>query len=55
MPEWLEYAKTFFDKQADQLWIWFDGLNRQEWMIVMACCCAAGFFMMKSWGRRGPC
>lgn len=55
MPEWVSNVTAFLDARAGELWVWFDSLNRQEWLVVLACCCAAGFLCMRSMGRRGPC
>lgn len=55
MQDWQENASYFAAEKSRHLWIWFDSLSREEWLIVLAACCAAGFMMLKSWGRRGPC
>lgn len=55
MQEWQEYAGQVFAEQSRHLWVWFDSLNREEWLLVLGVCCAVGFLMMKGWGKRGPC
>ncbi|TWT99535.1 hypothetical protein Pla108_04780 [Botrimarina colliarenosi] len=55
MQDWQDYITGFFAGKAGDLWVWFDSLSRQEWLIVMAACCAFGFLFLKSGGHRGPC
>jgi hypothetical protein len=55
VAEWQDYFATFFAQGVDQSWAWFNSLNREEWLIVMAVCCAGGFLFLKSWGHKGPC
>lgn len=55
MQEWQDFAIRFVYDRAGDMWVWFDSLNRQEWLIVLAACCAVGFLFLKSWGHRGPC
>lgn len=55
MQAWKEYALHLVNQAVDGAWLWFDSLNRQEWLIVLFVCCLCGFLFMKSWGRRGPC
>ena len=50
-----ETASRFAAEKTSDLWVWFDSLSREEWLIVLATCCALGFLFLKSWGRRGPC
>jgi hypothetical protein len=30
----------------DQTWNWFNGLNREEWLVVLIVVCACGFVAM---------
>lgn len=55
MFDWQHYATKFIGDKVDDLWVWFDSLSREEWLIVLAACCAVGFLFLKSWGHRGPC
>lgn len=55
LREWQDYAFTFVGERAQDLWVWFDTLSREEWLLVMAACCAVGFLFLKGWGQRGPC
>ena len=55
MSRWQEKLWQFGGEAVGSVWVWFDSLTREEWLIVLAAFCAAGFLCMKSWGRRGPC
>lgn len=55
MQEWQDYASSLFSEKIGDLWVWFDALNREEWLLVMGVCCAAGFLFLKSRGQSGPC
>ncbi|TWT87113.1 hypothetical protein Mal64_26480 [Pseudobythopirellula maris] len=39
------------DAYADS-WRWFNGLTREEWMIVLAFTSACGFLFMRGMGNR---
>ena len=55
MLEWQDYAMTLVGHRLRDLWVWFDTLSREEWLVVMAVCCAIGFLFLKGWDQRGPC
>lgn len=55
MSAWQDNATQYLASKSGELWAWFDSLNREEWLIVLAACCAIGFLMVKGLGRRGPC
>jgi hypothetical protein len=55
MSEWQDYAFTFVGSRVHDLWMWFNALSREEWLIVLAACCAVGFLFLKGGGQRGPC
>lgn len=55
MADWQEIVSQYLAAKTNDLWVWFDSLNREEWLIVMAACCAFGFLLVKGLGRRGPC
>jgi hypothetical protein len=47
------YMKSFFEDiwygAADvpsKTWGWFNGLSREEWLVVLAVVCASGFVCM---------
>ena len=33
-------------------WAWFNGLNREEWMVVLITVCACGFMALLGFGAR---
>ena len=44
---------SFFETVWDRLnevpghtWQWFNGLNREEWLVVLAVACACGFLSL---------
>lgn len=55
MEAWQETASQYVSGKMGDLWVWFDSLNREEWLIVLAACCVVGFILVKGLGRRGPC
>lgn len=55
MQEWQDYATKFTSDNIASLWVWFDSLSREEWLVVLAVCCASGFLFLRGWGKRGPC
>ena len=49
----MEYVNQFVDRcadycadMADDSWNWFNGLHREEWMVVLAVAAASGFLCM---------
>ena len=35
-----------------ETWQWFDGLNREEWLVVLAIACAFGFVSLMAFNTR---
>lgn len=55
MQTTIDYLNGRVGDLTGDLWVWFDSLTREEWLIVLAACCAVGFLLMKNWLSRGPC
>jgi hypothetical protein len=36
----------------DRTWQWFAGLNREEWLVLLAIVCACGFLSLRFGSRR---
>lgn len=36
----------------DVIWDWFNGLNRQDWLMVLLGVCLVGFTFMRGLGSR---
>ena len=36
----------------DQIWQWFSGLNREEWLVMLAITCACGFLSLRGMQSR---
>jgi hypothetical protein len=40
------FVRNIWDRAAElpsQTWHWFNGLNREEWLVVLIVVCACGF------------
>lgn len=46
MERILDFCTEFFSGKVDDTWNWFNGLNRGEWMVVLAIVAATGFLCM---------
>jgi hypothetical protein len=46
MGQIVDYCSEFCSGKAGDTWNWFNGLNREEWMVVLAIVAAAGFACM---------
>jgi hypothetical protein len=40
---YLDLVWTYVGDTQDKTWQWFNCLNREEWMVVLAVTCACGF------------
>jgi hypothetical protein len=52
MSAFFESIMYRFGEAQDQTWQWFNGLNREEWMVVLAVTCVAGFVALLGFQMR---
>ena len=46
MNQIADFCSTFCGNKLDDAWNWFNNLNREEWMVVLALVAVAGFLCM---------
>jgi hypothetical protein len=52
MPSFLESIWYGAFEIPDKTWRWFAGLNREEWLVVLAVVCACGFLSLRGMQSR---
>jgi hypothetical protein len=46
MQSYFEYIWDSANEVPGNTWAWFNALNREEWLVVLAVVCACGFVCM---------
>jgi hypothetical protein len=46
------YVAEFVQAGLSSSWQWFNALNREEWILVLAAACFAGFLCLRGFGSR---
>jgi hypothetical protein len=49
------YIQSFWQRVGEvqgQVWSWFSGLNREEWLVLLAVVCACGFLSLRGMQSR---
>lgn len=41
------------DTMIHDTWVWFNGLNQQEWLVLLALTAGLGFLCMRGFKGRG--
>ena len=52
MGQIIDYCSEYITGQAGHSWNWFNGLNREEWMVVLAFAAASGFICLLGFKTR---
>jgi hypothetical protein len=50
-----DIAQHVYDRGTNvygDVWQWFNGLDREEWVVVLGAVCVMGFFCMLGYGSR---
>jgi hypothetical protein len=48
----LESIGEYFGNFRAETWRWFAGLNREEWLVLLAFVCACGFLSLRGMTSR---
>lgn len=51
--EMIDQAMDALNSMLHESWVWFDGLDQQEWIALLAVVAAAGFMCMRGFRGRG--
>jgi hypothetical protein len=49
------YFESLWDRAVElpgETWTWFDGLNREEWLVTLAIVCVFGFLCLLGFQTR---
>ncbi len=52
MPSFLESIWYRAKELPGETWQWFNGLNREEWLVLLAFVCAFGFLSLRGFHSR---
>ena len=52
MAEYIYWTKHWIVSRLQDGWVLLDGLDRQEWFVLLACAAAIGFLCMRGYGSR---
>jgi hypothetical protein len=52
MHSFLDSIWYYAGDAQDKTWQWFNGLNREEWLVVLAITCACGFMALLGFNLR---
>lgn len=52
MSSVFDYLSELTTSGVGASWRWFNALNREEWIIVLAVCCVLGFLCLRGYGSR---
>jgi len=48
---YLQFTK-WLGQCSGSVWAWFNGLERQEWLVLLGTVAVLGFFCMRGYGSR---